>query len=95
MSIMVVAVTYASGPIFVVGSVAILAAVPFTFAGDYFRVGGTVHTDLVWVTLKRVDETFAATINNAVRPAAHFLATARPPAPAVAYQPSQNILPGQ
>ena len=94
LAIMVVAITFASNAIFVVGLVAILAALVFTFAGDYFRVAGTVNKDLVWVTLKRVDETFAATINSAVRPAAPVLTTTGSPAPAVAYQGTPNILPG-
>jgi hypothetical protein len=93
------------------GLVAILAALVFTFAGDYFRVAGSVNKDLAWVTLKRVDVTFAATINSAVQPAATVAAAvAIPYQPSQAYQPSQpfqasqpyqpdqatqNILPGQ
>jgi hypothetical protein len=98
-AIWVVAGTFASSAIFLLGLVASLAALVFTFAGDYFRVAGAVNNDLVWVTLKRVDATFAAAINNAVRPpAAVAVATAtlyQASQQYQQYQPSQNILPGQ
>jgi len=99
LAIWVVAGTFASSAIFLLGLVAILAALVFTFAGDYFRVAGTVNEDLVWVTLKRVDATFAGAINNAVRPPPAVAAAAATPyqasQPSQQYQPSQNILPGQ
>jgi len=94
LAVMVVAFTLASDLLFVLGLVAILAALVFTFAGDYFRVAGTVNKDLVWVTLKGVDDTFAATINNGLRVAAPVPATTGSPPPAVAYQGTPDILPG-
>jgi hypothetical protein len=94
-AVMVVAVTFASDLILVLGLMAFLAALVFTFAGDYFRVAGNLNADLLWVTLNRVDETFAAAINNGLRAAAPVLATTGPPAPSMTYQGTPNILPGR
>ena len=95
LAIWIVAITFASDVLLVVGLLAILAALVFTFAGDYFRVAGNLDRDLVWVTLNRVDATFAAAISNALRPAAPVLATPQPANPEVAYYGTPNILPGQ
>jgi hypothetical protein len=94
-AVMVVAATFASDLIFVFGLLATLAALVFTFAGDYFRVAGSLNADLFWVTLNRVDETFVAAINNGLRAAFPVQATTGPPAPSVAYYGTPNILPGR
>ena len=65
------------------------------FTGDYFRVGGHVSQDRVWVNFKGVDDAFAAAINNAVRPGAPVPATIGAPAAPTAYQGTPNILPGR
>ncbi|MEP6667239.1 MAG: hypothetical protein ABJA81_12400 [Nocardioidaceae bacterium] len=96
------AVAVTSGALVIVGFVALLAALLFGFAGDYFRVAGHLSDDQVWVHLKGVDEKFANAINNALRgtptPAAatpgpyHRPLPAQPTGP---YEPTPNILPGR
>ena len=79
----------------ILGFFAIVLDLIACFTGDYFRVGGFVSQDRVWVTLKGVDDSFAAAINNAVRPPAPVLTTTGPPAPSMTYQGTPNILPGR
>ena len=50
------------------GLLAVVGALVFSFVGDNFRVSGHVSADRAWVNLKGVHATFAAAINNAVRP---------------------------
>ena len=95
LAVNVVAIAFASNAVFVLGLVTILAALLFNFAGDYFRAAGTVSRDRAWVTLEGVDDSFAAAINNAVRPGAPVPATIGAPAPPVAYLGTPDILPGR
>jgi hypothetical protein len=84
-----------SAALVVLGLLALACALVFSFVGDSFRVSGHVTADRAWVNLKGVHATFAAAINNALRPASPVLATTEPAAPVAAYQGTPNILPGQ
>jgi uncharacterized membrane protein YdcZ (DUF606 family) len=104
-AIFVVGITFANDALIMVGFLAIVGALVFSFLGDNFRVSGHVNQDKVWVNLKRVDTTFAAAITNALRPAPHavvapavpyqatpYQAAPRQPNP---YQATPDILPGR
>jgi hypothetical protein len=109
--VIVLGIVIGSDALVLLGFLAIVLDLIACFTGDYFRVGGHVSQDRAWVNLKGVDDSFAATINSAVRPVAPVaVAAAIPYQPSQAYQPSQpfqasqpyqpdqatqNILPGQ
>lgn len=94
-AVIVLGVQLTSDALVVLGFVATVPALIACFTGDYFRVGGHVSQDRAWVIFKGVHDTFAAAINNAVRPTAPVLAPTGSPAPPTAYYGSPNILPGQ
>ncbi len=91
----VVSFTTTSGALIVLGLLAVVGALVFSFVGDSFRVSGHVSADRGWVNLKGVHATFAAAIDNAVRPGAPVPATLGVPAPTTAYLGTPDILPGR
>ena len=91
----VVSFTTTSGALIVLGLLAVVCALVFSFVGDSFRVSGHVSADRGWVNLKGVHATFAAAINNAVRPGAPVPAPTGSPATPATYHGTPNILPGQ
>jgi hypothetical protein len=80
----------------------VLAALIFSFAGDQFRVTGSVSKDRTWVELKGVSEPFAAAIRQALSAPAPAVeqpsttpASPAPLAPSAAHGASRDILPGR